>query len=170
MLHRLLHAAETLMPFQTVSAHCDIPCGIYDPHLAQLAAHTVVRMVQLISELPKPGADATGQQRQEFVHRMARATATKDEHAELVKHEVRIIWGDFFKPEHLKQFPELHELVWQIMKLASKARQDVSMEPAQELLAKVQRFAELFWKAKGIEAVRIKAPYPSGGELVLPKP
>jgi nickel superoxide dismutase len=140
----------------TVSAHCDVPCGIYDPHLAQVAAHTVVRMTALIKEHKE-------------AHDIARYTAVKEEHAELVKHEIRIIWGDAIKPEHVEKFPDIHEKVWDIMKLASTCKQEVNPEAAQKLLTEVQEFAEIFWETKGVTAVRVKAPYPTGGELVLHK-
>lgn len=142
--------------FETVHAHCDIPCGIYDPHNAQLSAHTVMRMVQLIQETSDP-------------HKIARYVKVKEEHAEQLKHEVRIIWGDYFKPEHLKQHPKLHELVWEIMHLASKAKQEVDIKLCEKLLSKVQEFSEIFWKTKGREVVRIKSLYPTSGEMVLPK-
>ena len=100
---------------KTAYAHCDIPCGIYDPHLAQLAAHTVIMMTQLI------------EQRKEDAHAVARYAKTKEEHAELCKQEIRIIWGDYFKPEHIQKYPQLHEMTYKIMKAASKARQEVSI-------------------------------------------
>ncbi len=167
--YRFLQVIDRIKPAPAVYAHCDIPCGIYDPHLAQLAAHTVIRMVHLINELPKLTPDLSPQERLEIVHNLARYTATKDEHAELVKKEVRIIWGDYFKPEHVQQYPQLHELVWNVMKAGSKGRQHVSLEEAQELLATVQKIADIFWKTKGYQTVKVKAPYPSGGELVVPK-
>ena len=84
-------------------AHCDVPCGIYDPHLAQIAAHTVVRMSTLICELEKPGPDASQDEAQIYAHKIARMTAVKEHHAELAKQELRILWGDYFKPEHLDE-------------------------------------------------------------------
>ncbi|MHA1942703.1 MAG: superoxide dismutase, Ni [Candidatus Hodarchaeales archaeon] len=148
---------------QTVYAHCDVPCGIYDPHLAQVAAHTVVRMVNLINELPNLTT-------QEYAHKFSRYITVKEEHAELVKHEIRIIWGDFIKPDHVEQFPELPDLVWKIMQLGSKARQEVNIDAAKDLLSAVLKFSEIFWKIKGKESFRISAPYPNAGdELVLNK-
>lgn len=141
-------------------AHCDIPCGIYDPYPAQMAAHTVIRMVNLIQELKK------GKEK-DFIHKLARYTKVKEEHAEIVKHEIRILWGDYFKEEHIREYPELHGLVFKAMKLASKARQEVSLEPAEELLATVQKIAEIFYKTKGLSPVRIKPPYPTEGEIVF---
>ena len=155
LVSKILRIVDKFSPLEKVYAHCDIPCGIYDPHNAQVAAHTVIRMMSLIK-------DAKGD-----AHDIARYTKVKEDHAELVKHEVRVIWGDYFKPEHIEKNPELHELVFNIMKLGSKSRQSTDIKEAEELLAKVQEFAEIFWKSKNIETVRVKAPYPTGGEMVL---
>ncbi len=171
-LHSALLILDRFFPTKVAHAHCDIPCGIYDPYHAQLAAHTVLRMDKLIAdESAKMAAIAnpTTEERKEFVHKIARYTATKDQHAELAKAEVRIIWGDYFKPEHTEKFPELHSLVWKIMKAGSKGRQETSMAAAEELLENVNKFAEIFWKTKGIETMRVKAPYPTEKELVFPK-
>jgi nickel superoxide dismutase len=151
------------------TAHCDIPCGIYDPHHAQLAAHTVIRMNMLIHDLPKPAANDPPEKRQEYEHKLARYTATKEEHAELCKKEVRILWGDYFKPEHVQANPNLHDLVWKAMKSASKARQEVNLAAAEDLLKAVNEVAAVFWKTKGKETVSVKAAYPTERELVLPK-
>ncbi len=169
-LHRLFRALDAVKPSGVAYAHCDIPCGVYDPNLAQLAAHTVIRMTGLINELPKLTPDIAPEQRQEILHKLARYTAVKEEHAELCKRELRILWGDYFKPEHVQQFPELHELVWKAMKQASKARQGIDAQAADELLKTVNDIAEIFWKTKGKETVRVKADfYSTGRETVYPK-
>lgn len=161
--------AQALRP-DVVYAHCDIPCGIYDPHHAQMAAHTIIRMHQLIEEAKgKMGQSPTPDERARFVHQMARCTATKEEHAELLKKEVRILWGDYFKPEHVQQYPDLHELAWKILRRASKVRQEINMPEAEGLLEDVNRLAEIFWKTKGATPVRTKASYPTGKEIVVPK-
>ncbi|MDO8614655.1 MAG: superoxide dismutase, Ni [Dehalococcoidia bacterium] len=159
-----------LFPHEEASAHCDIPCGIYDPHLAQLAALTVVRMNQLIKDLQPPAMGAGGppakEDRDKYMNSLARYIATKEEHAELVKHEVRIIRGDFFKPENS---PEgLGQLVDGIMKTASKARQNIDMEAAQELLNLTNQFAEAFWKAKSVATKKQSSNQAAGGEYVVP--
>ena len=167
----LIHASallNRLFPAEEAHAHCDIPCGIYDPHLAQIAAQTVVRMNQLIEGLPRPGADASKEERDRYSNSLARYIVVKEEHAELCKHEVRIIWGDYFKPEHLEKAPDLHSTVWSIMKLASKNRQEVNMQAAQELLAEVQKFAETFWASKGVSVRRQPSNQAVGGESVVP--
>ena len=155
---------------KTVFAHCDIPCGIYDPHLAQVSALTIIRMNQLIAELPKPGPQTTPEERDAYVHKLSRYTAVKEEHAELCKRELRVLWGDYFTPEHLKQYTELHTLFWETMKLASKVRQEVNLQAAQDLLAKVQKITEIFWKTKGADTKRQPSLQKAGGELVYPSP
>ena len=155
----------------TVHAHCDIPCGIYDPHLAQIGALTCIRMNQLIEALEAPGGAGgppSKEQRDKYVNSLARYIATKEEHAELVKREVRIIWGDYFKPEHLEKHPDLNTLTWNIMKLASTVRQQVNKAAAEELLVEVQKFAEIFWATKDAKTQKQASRTPAGGELVLP--
>ncbi|HZP25583.1 MAG TPA: superoxide dismutase, Ni [Dehalococcoidia bacterium] len=157
----LYNAITKLFAAEEAHAHCDIPCGIYDPHLAQIGALSVIRMNQLIDQL-QAGDDKT------LAHAMARYTATKEEHAELVKREVRIIMGDYFKPEHVEKYPELMNLAFNIMKVASKARQEVNLQAAEELLGQVQRFAEIFWDSKGVATKRQPSNQTVGGEIVVP--
>lgn len=144
-----------LLPAKTIYAHCDIPCGIYDPHNMQMAAHTVIRMTKMIEE---SGDDLAK------VHRMMNV---KEEHAEMLKREVAILWSDYFKPEHLEKFPDLHDLVWKTLKLASKTKQEVSMEAAEELLGNTHRIAEIFFETKGLKSKKVKAPYPTESETVV---
>jgi nickel superoxide dismutase len=159
-MKNLLTSLFNLLPSETVFAHCDIPCGIYDPHQAQLAAHTIIRMMNLVGEVHEEDPKM-------LAHQISRITKVKEEHAESVKHEVTVLWGDYFKEEHLKDYPKLHELVFKTLKLASKARQGLDLEVAKELLANVQTISEIFYKTKGLEPVRVKSPYPTEGELVI---
>ncbi len=168
-LHRVFQAIDTVYPARSVFAHCDIPCGIYDPHLAQMAAHTVYRMCTLIRDLKAPSPDTKPEDRAAYVQTLSRYAATKEEHAEICKRELRILWGDFFKPEHLEKFPTLHDNIWKAMKLAGKARQETHVETGKELIQSVNQIAEMFWKCKGIETTTVKAPYPTEESLVVPK-
>ncbi len=182
MLYKLFQLLEEIRPARVAWAHCDIPCGIYDPHLAQLAAHTVVRMDSLISEVKQaPPTDADTR------NKMIRYVAVKEQHAEIVKHELRILWADYFKPEHLQKpkpnkssagpsetgvslgFPDLHNLFWNALKAASKAKQSANPADAEALLDAVNKIAEIFWKTKDVKAAKVKAPYPTGKEVVWPK-
>ncbi len=157
-----------ILPAEEASAHCDIPCGIYDPHLAQVGALTVVRMNQLIEGLEAPGGGGppSKQDRDKYVNSLSRYIATKEEHAELVKREVRIIRGDFFKPDNSPA--NIDELVDGIMKTASAARQNVDKAAAEKLLDQVNQFAEAFWKAKGVETKKVSSNQAAGGEYVVP--
>lgn len=158
-----------LFPHEEASAHCDIPCGIYDPHQAQIGALTVIRMNQLIEGLEDPAKDGKvppKPDRDKYVHAIARYTATKESHAEIVKHEVRVITGDFFKPENTPD--TLFPLVNKIMKTASKARQNVDKAAADELLDLVNQFAEAFWKAKDVKTKKVPSNQAVGGEIVVP--
>jgi nickel superoxide dismutase len=164
----VLSVRDTIRPPTTVYAHCDIPCGIYDPHEAQIAALTVMRMDQLIADLAPPLADAKPEDRALHTSKIARYTAVKELHAERVKHEIRVIWGDYFTADHAKQFPQLAELTMKIMKQASKARQGSTLADAEGLLGLVQQFAEIFWQTKGAKTKRQPSLQKSGGELVVP--
>jgi nickel superoxide dismutase len=165
IVERLLDAVA---PPRAVYAHCDIPCGIYDPTDAQLSALTILRMDQLLAELVPPAMDAKPEDRTAYVSKVARYTTVKEQHAERLKNDVRVIWGDFFTPDHAKQFPQIHELTWKIMKQASKARQGSGAADAQELLKLVQEFSEIFWQAKGAKPHRVPSMQKPGGELVVP--
>src|ERR1041385_2050755 len=130
----LFNPLRRLLEPEPVFAHCDIPCGIYDPHEAIVAAQTCVRMTDLIAELPANATDM--ESRNKFV----RYVKTKEDHAEKCKHEVRVIWGDYFKDEHVQKFPDLHTTVFKIMKQGSKVRQSVDKQAALDLLDSVNKF------------------------------
>jgi len=168
-LYTIFQTLDKVWPLKLVYAHCDIPCGIYDPHLAQVAAHTVYRMMTLIRDAKAPGADTSPADRAQYVHSISRYSATKEEHAEICKRELRVLWGDYFKPEHLEKFPNLHDTFWKAMKLAGKARQETHVEVGKELIQAVNQIAEIYWKSKGLETYSAKAPYPTEEPIVLPK-
>jgi len=99
---------------------------------------------------------------------MTRYIAVKEEHAEKVKQDVRVIWGDYFKAQHIEQYPELQALTHEIMSLGSKCRQTVDREVALKLVDKLNRFAEIFWATKNVAVKRAKSPYAPALELVYP--
>lgn len=142
ILKNALFTISKLLPVRIAYAHCDVPCGIYDPKAAQIAAATVFKMVQLISELPSQ--NTTVNDRNKFV----RCVLTKEEHAGKCKEEILILWTDYFKPEHLVQFPNLHNVLWKAAKLCSKNKQEVNLQSAQELIKAVDQIAEIFQKIK----------------------
>ena len=133
-----------LLIAQKAEAHCDIPCGIYDPISAKIAAQTVQKMVLRIQALEQPDPTSI----QEHTHKLSRYIAVKEEHAEIVKKELRILWADYFNPTHLEAHPDLHTTFWNAEKLAGRNRQNVDMEAAQELVAAVDSISEVFWATK----------------------
>jgi nickel superoxide dismutase len=160
LLSRGLRTLDRVFPPASAHAHCDIPCGIYDPHLMQVGALTIIRMHQLIEQLQGEGPA--------MWNSFTRYVVVKEEHAELVKREARVIWGDYFKPEHVEKHKDLHDVTWQILKLGSKVRQTIDMQAAQDLLAATQRFAEIFWDTKGVATKKQPSNQAVGGEIVVP--
>ncbi len=131
-----------LRPTVTAYAHCDIPCGIYDPTPAKIAADTVAKMVEKIGALDKNATDYTT--RGNFV----RMITVKEQHAEICKKELQVLWSDYFKPEHLEKYPKLHEMFWKALKLASKNKQTVDAQAAADLQAAVKEIGDMFWATK----------------------
>jgi nickel superoxide dismutase len=138
----MFRATGWLRPPTTAYAHCDVPCGIYDPHAAELAARTVARMVELIGQIPAGTTDLADR------NKLIRCVAVKEQHAEIVKHEIAVIWADYFKPEHVERYPDLHDRTWKILKLAGKNKQNIDAAAAAELEAAVKEYADIFWSTK----------------------
>ena len=169
LVDRVFEAFDRVAPPRIAHAHCDIPCGIYDPHAAQIAALTVVRMVQLIQGLAKPGDGGSKEEWDTYTMQISRYSAVKEEHAKICEHEIVILWTDYFKPEHLEKHSNLHDVVWKTAKLTSTVKQQINMDAAQQLLAGTHEIAEIFWDTKGVKTRRQPANQGAvGGELVYP--
>ncbi|MGB9672898.1 MAG: superoxide dismutase, Ni, partial [Anaerolineales bacterium] len=153
MLYSILNQIDQKMPFTRAKAHCDIPCGIYDPITAQIAALTVVRMMDLMKDLENKESVS----KLDYHNSMTRYIAIKEEHAEKAKHEIRVIWGDYFKEQHLEKFPQTHAVVHKIMQLGSKIRQTADRQLGEQFVEAVNEFAQIFWETKGIPTKRAKA-------------
>ncbi len=152
---------KNIFKIQEVKAHCDVPCGIYDPITAQIAALSVIRMIDLMEGLQK--SDSL-----EYANTLSRHIAVKESETEKVKHEIRVIWGDFIKPPMVEKYPHIHELTHKIMALGSENRQHASRAKAMELLSAVNEFAEIFWALKDVKTKKVKAHYLPGEEIVVP--
>ena len=126
---------DWLAPTATAHAHCDIPCGIYDPEQARIEAESCLRIIE------KHDASDDKLFRARCVH-------VKEERAELVKHHLDVLWHDYFKPEHLEAHPDLHDAFWQATKQASKVKQTLDVQAAKDLLTAIDRIDEM-WKATG---------------------
>jgi nickel superoxide dismutase len=163
-MNRLIQKLIKHLPATNVYAHCDIPCGIYDVHGVQMAAHTVLRMTQMILEAKKEETDE-----KKYLMHLSRLTHVKEEHGHLVEDELGTLENDYFKPEHHEKFPDLKELLFSVVKLSVKCRQEIDLESAQKLLEGTQKIAEIFYQTKNLEPVRVPSGYPTGGELVMHK-
>tara|TARA_B100000575_G_scaffold98611_1_gene78660 strand:+ start:4132 stop:4560 length:429 start_codon:yes stop_codon:yes gene_type:complete len=128
-----------------VNAHCDGPCGVYDPASARIAAEAVLSMTKKMLDLKAPDSDSMGH----YVNTMSRYASIKEQEAQKCKDEVLVLWTDFFKPEHLNTHENLHELFWNTAKLCSACKVELSLEHANDLLDHVQKIHDLFWNVKG---------------------
>jgi nickel superoxide dismutase len=120
-----------------VSAHCDLPCGVYDPAQAKIEAQSVKAIMEKYQ----------GNDDQVF---RTRALLIKEQRAELVKHHLWVLWTDYFKPAHFEKYPQLHQLFNEATKLAGAAGSKGSVDPAdgQKLLDKIDEIANIFWETK----------------------
>jgi nickel superoxide dismutase len=118
-----------------VHAHCDLPCGVYDPAQARIEATSV----RACMEKHTASTDADFK---------VRATIIKEERADLVKHHLWVLWTDYFKPEHLEAHPDLHELFWKATKTAGEAKKTNDVAVGDRLLAEIDAIAEVFWATK----------------------
>jgi nickel superoxide dismutase len=164
MLYQFIDTLAHKLGTEEAKAHCDVPCGIYDPIVAQISALTVVRMMDLMAALEEGEEKA----KMDYHNSMARYIAVKEQHAEHAKHEIRVIWGDFIKAQHVEAHPEIPALVHKIMQLGSKSRQTADREAGVAFVDAINQFAEIFWDIKGITTKRAKAPYAPALEMVYP--
>ena len=143
----LIKNIKSIFSPQNVYAHCDIPCGIYDPISAKIAAQTVLKMAMRMEAIDL----SNGVTKVEQPNGIARLIRVKEDHSQIVKNELNILWSDYFKPEHLEKYPELHTLFWNANKLAGANKQNVSTESAKELVSIVDEISKIFWESKGVE-------------------
>lgn len=125
-----------------VYAHCDVPCGIYETDTMLHAAETCLRMTEKIAELPASNKNDND------ANNFVRMVATKEKHAQLCKDQLYILWSDYFKPEHLQKFPDLHNMFWQAAKQCSKVKQSVDIEEAHKLLHQLSDIIAMFKESK----------------------
>ena len=150
-----------MIALPTASAHCDIPCKIYDPSIFLIAGLSVSRLIDLIEE--ERIKNTSNSQIQ-----IIRLVIEKETQSKIVKEEVNTIWGDYFKESQLEKFPETHKIVHLIMQLASKCKQEGGVENAEKLLEQLNRFAEIFWASKGVRTERVTSPYPPAKKMIIP--
>jgi nickel superoxide dismutase len=132
---RLLAALDRVSAPQEVAAHCDLPCGVYDPAQARIEAESVKNCMTKFNDS------------NDDVFK-TRATFIKEERAELVKHHLWVLWTDYFKPEHLVAHPELNDLFWKATKTAGEAKKTNDPAVADSLLDQIDVIAGIFWETK----------------------
>ena len=130
---------------ETADAHCDGPCGVYDPASARIAGEAVQSMTKKMVALAESNAEcgAAG-----YINTMSRYALIKEEEAQKCKDELLVLWTDYFKPVHLDDNPSLHETFWEAAKLCSSCKVEVSLQHAEELMAKIKEIHNIFWKTK----------------------
>ncbi|MGH3661253.1 MAG: superoxide dismutase, Ni [Micromonosporaceae bacterium] len=132
-----MRLARLFAPRITASAHCDLPCGVYDPAQARIEAESVKAICEKYQ----------GNQDPEF---RTRALIIKEQRAELVKHHLWVLWTDYFKPPHFEKYPQLHQLFNEATKLAGASGSKGSTDPAvaDQLLSKIDEIAKIFTATK----------------------
>jgi nickel superoxide dismutase len=126
-----------LEPRTIAYAHCDLPCGIYDPAQARIEAESL----KAIDEKYQQDTDPAFR---------TRCLIIKEQRSELVKHHLWVLWTDYFKPAHFEKYPQLHTLVNEATKLAGASGTKGSTDPAvaEALLAKIEEISKIFWETK----------------------
>ena len=133
----MFRLTDVLAPRTTARAHCDLPCGIYDPEQARIEAESCYKIIEKMGGNSDPTFTT-------------RAIHIKEDRADLVKHHLDVLWHDYFKPEHLEKVPNLHELFWNANKQVSKVKASTSLDDAKQLLSMIDEI-DAAWKATGGE-------------------
>lgn len=131
----LLALADRLSQPTPVHAHCDLPCGVYDPAQARIEAESV----KAVMEKYNASNDEAFK---------VRAILIKEERSDLVKHHLWVLWTDYFKPEHLERFPNLHDMFWKATKTAGEAKKTNDVKVADRLLSEIAAIDKMFWESK----------------------
>ena len=134
-LRSRITAMVAATPAVVASAHCDLPCGVYDPAQAKIDAQSVKACMEKYAA----SSDADFK---------TRALIIKEERCEAVKHHLWVLWTDYFKPEHLAAHPDLHDLFWKASKSAGEAKKTNDVAVADRLLAEIDQIADIFWATK----------------------
>jgi nickel superoxide dismutase len=138
-----LRAVDRLTPPTTAHAHCDLPCGVYDPAQARIEAQSVKAIQERYQ-----GAEKTKSAAETVDDYRARCLSIKEERANLVKEHLWILWTDYFKPEHKEKFPQLHDLFWNATKEAGLSKKSQDPSQGQKLIDAIDEIGNIFWETK----------------------
>ena len=156
MFRKTLFLILNTFPTKTAHAHCDGPCGVYDPASARIAAEAVLSMTKKIIALVPPNNNDK-EALASYQNTFSRYVAIKEEQAQETKKELLILWTDYFKPEHLANYPDLHDIFWKAAKLCSACKVNIDQSKAEELMQAVEKIHHMFWGSKGRSDSWIKA-------------
>jgi len=140
---RLLAAVDRVSRPVTVHAHCDLPCGVYDPAQARIEAQSVKAIQERYQSAEK--TKSAGESVEDY---RTRCLAIKEERANLVKEHLWVLWTDYFKPEHKEKYPQLHDLFWTATKEAGLAKKSQDPAQGQKLLDLIGEIDTIFWETK----------------------
>ena len=139
--------AKFTAEFEHAEAHCDAPCGVYDPASARISAEAALSMTKKILDLKAPdGSDPKATAN--YHNTLTRYIMVKEEQARIAKEELLILWTDYFKPVHLEKYPNLHDIFWKAAKLGSAVKVEVSLEHATEFMDAIKEIHNIFWATK----------------------
>jgi nickel superoxide dismutase len=131
----LLALVDRMSPPTVAHAHCDLPCGVYDPAQARIEAESVKATME----------KANASDDESF---KVRAAIIKEQRADLVKQHLWVLWTDYFKPEHLEKFPNLHDMFWKATKTAGETKKTSDVAVAERLLSEIAAIDAMFWESK----------------------
>ncbi|MEL6344583.1 MAG: superoxide dismutase, Ni [Myxococcota bacterium] len=152
MIRSLISRFNRHFPAPVAEAHCDGPCGVYDPASARIAAEAVLSMTKklLALEVPDP---SDKEAYVKYHNTYARYVAIKEEQAHLAKTELLVLWTDYFKPHHVETYPELHDVFWKATKECSYAKVEVSLQHAEKVMEYIEQIHKMFWATKNRDVV-----------------
>jgi nickel superoxide dismutase len=130
-------------PSETASAHCDLPCGVYDPAQARIEAESV----KAIQERYQKAGDMKSAAETVEDYK-SRCLSIKEARADMVKEHLWVLWTDYFKPPHVEKYPQLHELFWNATKEAGLAKKSQDPAQGQKLLDLIAEIDKIFWETK----------------------
>ena len=140
----MFRVRRLLAPRAVAHAHCDIPCGVYDPQQARIEAESCYKIIQKYND----SSDELFR---------ARCIVVKEERAELAKHHIDVMWHDYFKPEHVQKFSDLHDVCWKASKQASQVKRTVDLNEAQKLLDLIDQIDRMWRETGGPSTTRMAA-------------
>ena len=139
----MLSLRSLIAPRRTADAHCDLPCGVYDPDQARIEAESCYKILEKYAA----SQDETFR---------TRALIIKEERAELAKHHIDVLWHDYFKPEHVQKFPDLHKTCWEASKQGSKVKASTDIAEARKFIELIDKVGDMWRQAGGPDATRVK--------------